>query len=180
MGRSFTFRVQSKQAQELSYRDRLNLKGKDFEVLHIDPFGDGLLSQIELKELAYPSPISGENLPQAIERDLLAGENLAQYRVVSRESGSLYLADARSLTRVRAIGITLANASAGGSAAIKYAGYLQNKAWQFDPNKALFLGNQGQIVQVPPPAAAAAVVDLGLVISPSEIIINIGDPIYLN
>lgn len=50
-GRKFVFKVQSQLADQLRTRDRLNIQGKDYQIVEFNPIGDGKLTNIVLKEL---------------------------------------------------------------------------------------------------------------------------------
>ena len=176
-GRRITFRVETAKTQGLHHEDKIAIKGKNYQIIGIAPDYDGKLTELNLKETAFVSP-TGSEITEVEVTGQTAGEAIAQFRIVYRVNDLLYLADATDVDKVRAIGAIQQNVSTNGQGSVKYAGYVKNDSWNFDTNKGLFLGTEGKLVQEPLPNAVA-VVDLGTVISPTEILLDISDPIYL-
>ena len=177
-GRKITFRIETAKSTGLHHRDKIVIKGQNYEIIGINPDHDGKLTELDLKETAFVSPTTGGDLTEAAVTGQTVGEAVAQFRIVYRINDLLYLADATDVDRVRAIGAMQQNVVANGQGSVKYAGYIKNDSWNFDTNKGLFLGAEGKIVQTPL-TNAVAVVDLGVVISATEILLDISDPIYL-
>ena len=177
-GRRITFRIETAKSPGLHHGDQVAIKGQNYEITEINPNHDNKLTELVLKETAFVSPTSGEELTEVEVTGQTVGESVAQFRVVYRLDDLLYLADSTDIDKVRAIGLIQQNVATGGQGSVKYTGYVKNNSWNWDTNKALFLGAEGKIVQVPL-TNAVAVVDLGVVISPTEILLDISDPIYL-
>ena len=176
-GRRITFRVETAQAAGLHHGDKIAILGKNYQITGIEPDDDGKLTELVLKETAFVSP-TGHEITEVEVTGQTAGEAIAQFRFVYRLIDLLYLADATDIDKVRAIGAIQQNVSMNGQGSVKYAGYVKNDSWSFDTNKGLFLGIECKLVQEPL-SNAVAVVDLGTVISPTEILLDISDPIYL-
>ncbi len=178
-GRKIVFRVESNKIQGLSHYDRLAIKGQNYQVIGINPNDDHRLTELQLKETAFISPSTGEEITDSVGIGQPVGEAILSYRLVCRqEDDLLYLADARNIERVRVIGMIEKSVPSGGVESVKYAGYIKNSSWNFTPSKGLFLGSQGNLIQMPL-SDAVAQIDVGTVLSPTEILLDICDPIFL-
>lgn len=75
------------------------------------------------------------------------------------------------------IGFTLEAANLDASVKVQSFGYITNANWNFDLNKPIMLGENGDITQVCP--TSGFWMKLGTVISPTEILVNISMPIFI-
>ena len=179
-GRSITFLVQTTEAEYLRQGDQISIDGNNHKIVGVHPVQDGRLTELILKETVYITPTTDDELVNVEIDNIVVGENIAQFRIVYRDfnDDKIYLADSTDVNKVYAIGAVEQNITAEGTGTVRYAGYIKNTSWNFDPSKGLFLGAQGKIVQIPLTNAVAQV-DLGTVISSTEILLNISDPIFL-
>lgn len=179
-GRRITLLVQTSDTEYLRHEDQLSINGNNHSIVGINPTHDGQLTELVLKETELVPPVGDEELVDVEIDNIVAGEAVAQYRVVYRDpiDSKIYLADATVISRVFAIGAVEQNIAAEGTGTVRYAGYIKNTSWNFNPSAGLFLGSGGNFVQSPL-VGAVAQVDLGTVISPTEILLDISDPIYL-
>lgn len=49
-GRKFTFKVETAKCDGLMYGDAIAIKGRNFQIVSIDPYGDGKMTELVLKE----------------------------------------------------------------------------------------------------------------------------------
>ena len=177
-GKRITFKVKTSDVDGLLHGDTIAIGGSNYSVTGINAIGDGKLSELVLKQTAFLDPAASLKKMEAVTPGSVGGESIAQYRVVTVISGLFYLADNNDPTRALAVGIMQQNVSLGSKGSVLWSGYVRNPDWNFDPSLDLFLGSLGKIVQTPD-LDAYALVELGRVISPTEILLNIKDPIYL-
>ena len=180
-GRRITFLVQTADTEYLRHGDQLSIDGNNHAIVGIDPTDDGKLSELVLKETEFVNSVSDDESINVEVSNFVVGENVAQYRIVYRNliDSKIYLADATQLEKIYAIGAAEQNILAFETGTVRYAGYIKNTSWNFDPIKPIYLGTNGNITQTMM-TNAIAIVHLGQVISPTEIILDIEDPIFIN
>ena len=179
-GKKITLKVQTLEAKYLSQTDQLSIKGVNYQITSKEFLHDGKLVDLVLKEAEFVTVIDDDDLVDVEVDNLIAGENLSQFRILYlRDDDKHYLADATDINKVYVKGLVEQNVLEDGSGTIRYAGYVLNDSWSFDINKGIFLGELGNIVQEPV-TNAVALVRLGSVLSPTEILLDIEDPIFLS
>lgn len=106
---------------------------------------------------------------------LIAQENLTIHRAVLNTG---WMASNVSLaSAVGVAGLSIFATSATDIASIKIAGYMQESSWDWAMDTPLYLGIAGQLTQIAP--ASGVIVQLGVPLSQTEILINIQQPIVL-
>ena len=108
-----------------------------------------------------------------------AGEDIAQYSLVFvGTDGKIYKCDAKYNYSANCIGLTLANVSLNQFVAVKSEGEINNDSWNFDINKNIFVGENGQIAQ-DLENNWAIFLQIGTLISPTKILLHLEEPICL-
>lgn len=140
--------------------------------------------QAEAVEEATPSAIA-RTLPSGqFDHSLIpfnrivrpAGEQLTAYRVVTTASGSVVHADAATAGHAnRIVGVVENAAAIGADARIAFDGELNHVGWSFTPDKAVFVGLNGELTQAPP--AAAFLQRVGYARTATDIVIDIGEAV---
>lgn len=78
----------------------------------------------------------------------IADTPLSGQRAIAQIDGSLVYADSSNITHLKSvIGITIGAASIGFNASIQTYGLISEPTWDFDVNKPILLGLNGQLVQ---------------------------------
>ena len=104
---------------------------------------------------------------------LTAGLNLGGQRVIATDtSGMAQYADNLSLYKT-VTGISKTAVSLGELVEVETFGLISDPSWNWDVTKDIFLGQNGLIVQDVP--ITGAIVNLGHVVSPTSIFLNIDD-----
>ena len=49
-GRNFSFKVETAKTDGLRYGDSIAIKGRNFQIVSIDPYGDGKMTELKLKD----------------------------------------------------------------------------------------------------------------------------------
>ena len=83
-GKRITFKVQTKDVDGLRHHDAIAINGFNHSVVGINAIGDGRLSELVLKQTAFVSPTTGDELVEAQETGVETAEAIAQYRAVYR------------------------------------------------------------------------------------------------
>ena len=124
-----------------------------------------LTERIEMLENPYPS--------------YQAGEDIAQYSLVFvGNDGKIYKCDAKYNYAANCIGLILANVSINQFVSVKSEGEINNDSWNFDTNKSIFVGENGQIAQEIE-NDWAIFLQIGTLISPNKILLHLEEPICL-
>lgn len=110
---------------------------------------------------------------------MLAGQTISALRIVYTNTASkLFYADKDNLNTISTIlGVTTTSGLVNNDINVLTAGVLQDDSWSWNmaANLNLFLGTNGAIVQGMPVGAAS--VRIGNVVSPTEILIRIGQSV---
>jgi hypothetical protein len=109
-----------------------------------------------------------------------AGYNLNPYKVVTvNNNEELIYADCRNLSLAYSvIGITVQSVPEGLNAEILSKGYIENLAWNWNIDQPLFLGKNGDIVQIPL-SESVFYLQLGVAITPTKLLIDIQEVVIL-
>lgn len=124
--------------------------------------------------LPPPVPITDEEIPVPI-----GGISISAFRFMAYAAdGTLEPADNRNRDHMtRLAGITLFDAAEGEVIKVRRSGSVSEQSFNYDVTKPLFLGQDGSIVQTAP--LMGIICNIGLCISTTEIIIDIGTPTWV-
>ena len=115
---------------------------------------------------------SGGIVPANIDLAAEAGVNLSALRVVRLDAANKAVyADNDTAANANAVGITTSAASAGATAAIRYAGLLEDAGWSWTQGP-IYIGIGGTLTQTAP-AGGLIVREVARAISATKIIIDI-------
>ena len=89
-----------------------------------------------------------------LENPVTLAENIGQYKLLIIDSDELaHLANASDINDAHKVaGISLDNGLSGNQIDIVFLGIVENPAWNWDKDKPLFMGDNGNIVQTPTPS----------------------------
>lgn len=115
---------------------------------------------------------SGGIVPANIDLAAEAGVNLSALRVVRLDAANKAVyADNDTAANANAVGITTSAASAGATAAIRYAGLLEDAGWSWTQGP-IYIGTGGTLTQTAP-AGGLIVREVARAITTKKIIIDI-------
>jgi hypothetical protein len=107
----------------------------------------------------------------------VAAEALGGHRVVINSSAGLAYADASVADHaVRVVGVTLSAAVGGQPVPFQSSGKITEPSWSWTPDADIFLGLNGLLTQSIPGTAVFAQ-RLGFALSPTEMWVELGEPI---
>lgn len=120
-----------------------------------------------------------ENAPTLI-ATFPAGVSMNAYTVVAVVNGVLFPASIFDVTQqFSPVGILLADVNIGLPGTIAMSGIVTNGAWSWTINQAVFVGDNGTLVQTPLPLATW-VIYVGRVISPTQLLLNVRDTVNIS
>ena len=110
----------------------------------------------------------------------VAGSTIGSHKIVKLGSdGLLYYASCDNLSDVdKIVGLSLNSANYGEAVKVLVFGRISDTSFNFDTEKPIFLGINGQIVQETP-QSALFIQRIGKVLRSEEIIIDLDEPIIL-
>lgn len=133
------------------------------------------------------APEAGDYSPEQVGADPtgtvkyrgIAGDILSGHRVVFSDGNALFYADKDIPTStIPIVGITEHAAILGAEISTVFAGIIAEPSWAWDMTKLVFLGSNGALTQTPPLTGVLLVI--GKPISPTELLVNICEPITLH
>lgn len=131
--------------------------------------------QDALDSILYPTDTPAANANEYVK--IVAGENLAPYRIVYTDNNKVFLADKDNMTdRTKIIGITLNSENINNLIRVKIDGQITNPSWNLSPGN-VYVGNSGSITQTKP--TTGFVVQVGIVINPTSFLLDIDKVDYL-
>lgn len=153
------------------------------EQLALDGDAQALVEQIveqELLEVAVQGP-PGPQGPQGVSGGAAGAVTLAEavggHRAVYLTAAGALYADAGTAEHAgRVAGITTQAGAAGASVLVQSAGFMTEPSWAWVPGGDIWLGLSGVLTQTIPPAAAFAQ-RLGYAVTPTDIWVEISEPI---
>jgi len=111
------------------------------------------------------SGFPGDGQPVLLTEEIEAGEPIAIYDIVSRETtGKVIKADQTDPARWGYVGVALDSFNTGNSALIQYGGKIRNEAWNWIvADKYVYVGSSGAITQTCPSADLKLLHQIGIV-----------------
>lgn len=106
---------------------------------------------------------------------LMAGADLAGFRVVRYALGLLYYAD-KDQPCDNTLGILTAGAATLGFGTVQLAGRVTNPAWNWVAGP-VYLGNAGQLTQVAP--TSGVIQEIGFAVDATSVMLRIQEPVYI-
>lgn len=121
-------------------------------------------------------PAGGELL-----RDYVAAQALGGHRAVALVApGVVDYADVRNGAHCGlVVGITTGAVVAGALAEIRSFGQMAEPSWSWTPGEDVFLADDGLLSHLPSLGGATFVQRIGRAISPTEILVDLGEPVLL-
>lgn len=106
----------------------------------------------------------------------VAGATLGGHRAIFIDAGRAQYADSAAPSAERVAGITLGAAAEDAVVNYQTAGAITEPSWNWNEGP-VFLGANGMLTQTPP--SSGAVVELGVALAPTTIIVRIGPAVFL-
>jgi len=140
--------------------------------------GNEAVSEIVTEVATYPEVVEtitagpqGAPGSMSNEVSIVAGEAIGGHRVIALDTaGHGVYADCLT-NHVRILGVSRGAAASGDRVNVVAFGEFEEPSWSFDPQKGLFLGASGAIVQDAPDTGA--IVPIGIVMNPTRIFVSI-------
>ena len=116
---------------------------------------------------------------ESIEKiDVTAGVSLGGHRAVYvQDRMALYASSDDDLSCDLLTGITMHYADQGSLIKVHTDGEVQESSWNWEPDRPVFLGLMGMLTQTPP--AAGAIVQIGLALEPTVLLVRIEPALFL-
>lgn len=137
--------------------------------------------EIRIKQSVVAKAVSTAAGGTAANNDLtvgIAAEALGGHRAVYRSAaGFRYAGSDQPTTADAVVGITTGSATPGGEVTVRTDGVMIEPSWTWTPEEPVFLGLNGLITQTAP--ATGVVVELGVALTTTSILVRVQKAIYL-
>ena len=121
--------------------------------------------------------LATDTMPETITTSLLAAVDLEAFRVVAYTDAGLVYADQNTPSLAHStVGILLNSVTTNAIGNVETDGVLVYPDWNWDANRPLFVGDNGQLTQDP---TGWVIQQVAIALSPTKIIVDIQEPVIL-